>query len=351
MGISATWEPLPRQSRILHYFLPACGCAISFAYFITFLFILGYYYGGMFNLVYSVIYLATFIFYLLDRINLGKHYLSLVFVVQVCLHASYLFPQETYFQLYFLVAIPLVFMLFDADQKHARYFYSALVLMLLLFIQLRDDIRVRPFNFTHADIELIRNANFFCSFLVLSVSAFIYVRLMERNQHESREQAATDVLTGLDNRRRFYPLANHQLDLRKRDKSSISLMYIDIDHFKQVNDHYGHAAGDEALVRVAALIRQRCRKSDLVARLGGDEFVMLLSRTGLDSAKGLAEELIQSVAVGYRAEFNRDLSISIGLAAVIDEDDQIDATLQRADKALYRAKSEGRNRVVVSRQQ
>ncbi|MEM7561723.1 MAG: GGDEF domain-containing protein [Pseudomonadota bacterium] len=348
MSIPFPSEPGPQQSRILLYFLPACGCAVSFVYFISFLFFLGYYYGGMFNLVYSVVYLLTFIFYLLDRISIGKHYLAWVFVIQVCLHATYFFPQESYFQLYFLVAVPLVFMLFDAEQKIPRYFYSTLVLVLLGFIQLRSDTWVRPFNFTHEDIALTRNYNLFCSFLVLSISAFIYIRLMEKNQIDTQQLASTDVLTGLDNRRTFYSLGNHQLSLSKRDKTPLTLIFIDIDHFKQINDQYGHAAGDEALVKVADLIKTRCRESDLVARLGGDEFVMLLSRTDINSARVLAEEIIQSIGIGYRAEFNRNLSISIGLAAAVNEDQNIDSTLQRADKALYQAKSEGRNRLAIS---
>ncbi|MFV2031382.1 MAG: GGDEF domain-containing protein [Gammaproteobacteria bacterium] len=207
------------QEKILLYFLPAIGSAISFFYFIAFLFYLGYFYGGVTNLVFSLIYLCTFIFYLSKQVWLGKHFLGITFIIQVTLQSTYLFPKEAYFPLYFLVAIPLVFMVFDASEKKSRLAYSIIVIVALAIIQLRTDTGIRPFNFLQPDIDLIQNVNIFCSFLVLSVSIYLYVRLNEKAVVNARKLAVTDALTGLYNRRHFHSLATRQFKLSQRSNT------------------------------------------------------------------------------------------------------------------------------------
>ncbi|MFV2031381.1 MAG: GGDEF domain-containing protein [Gammaproteobacteria bacterium] len=126
-----------------------------------------------------------------------------------------------------------------------------------------------------------------------------------------------------------------------------SLLYIDIDNFKRVNDQYGHKAGDDTLRAVAATMKNRARDSDILARVGGDEFILLLANTDTGAATALAEELLQTIEIGYQAESNRPLSVSIGLSSHGLEDKSIDCVVQRADKALYSAKSNGRNQLSV----
>ena len=333
------------QNKALLYFLPAAGCAISFLYFISFLFELGYFYGGVVNLIFSGIYLITFLFYVVDRIVIGKHFLSIAFLTQVTLHATYLFPKESFFQLFFLIAIPLVFMLFDASDKHSRRIYSILVILLLAIIQLRTDNTIRPFNFLADDITLTRNYNIFSSFLLLSLSALIYFRYNEKQVDETLNLATSDPLTGLHNRRGFFPLANQLYSRAKRDGSPLSLLYIDIDHFKQINDQFGHLAGDQSLVGIAGSLQQRSRESDVLARLGGDEFILLMPNANLKSAQQLAGEIRQSIPIRFQAEQGRELTLSIGVAQLKVQDQSVEDLLQRADQALYRAKSNGRNRV------
>ncbi|MFT5220136.1 MAG: diguanylate cyclase (GGDEF)-like protein [Planctomycetota bacterium] len=333
------------QNKALLYFLPAAGCAISFLYFVSFLFELGYFYGGVVNLIFSAVYLTTFLFYVVDRVNIGKHFLSIIFLIHITLQSTYLFPKESFFQLHLLIAIPLVFMLFDANDKHARRIYSILVILLLAIIQLRTDHTIRPFNFLTDDITLTRNYNIFSSFVLLSLSALIYFRFNEKQVDETLNLAATDPLTGLQNRRGFFPLANQLYRRAKRENIPLSLLYIDIDHFKQINDQFGHLAGDQSLAGIASSLQQRSRESDVLARLGGDEFVLLMPNTNLDSATQLAGEVQQSIPIRFQAEQGRDLTLCIGVAQLNDQDKGVEDLLQRADQALYRAKSNGRNRV------
>jgi diguanylate cyclase (GGDEF)-like protein len=159
-----------------------------------------------------------------------------------------------------------------------------------------------------------------------------------------REQAQTDALTGLANRR---ALQSHHAELHQRAQRAghgYALLMADIDHFKQVNDRFGHAAGDEVLRRVAVQLREALRVGDVVGRWGGEEFCLLLPRVGLADAQALAERIVQRV--GASGEPRVTLSIGVAVAAAAAEAPQ--AVLARADAALYEAKVRGRNQVQVS---
>lgn len=167
-----------------------------------------------------------------------------------------------------------------------------------------------------------------------------------RLQAELAEAADTDPLTGLANRRRVEALARPWVE---DPEGALSALMIDVDHFKRVNDQYGHDAGDEALVWLGSHLRVEARASDLVGRLGGEEFVMLLPGTRLAEALVLAERLRATVAatpadLGGGIEW--PLTISVGVAERRPGDTEVRSLLRRADDAMYEAKRAGRNRVV-----
>ncbi|MBS0309560.1 MAG: sensor domain-containing diguanylate cyclase [Proteobacteria bacterium] len=166
----------------------------------------------------------------------------------------------------------------------------------------------------------------------------------------------TDPLTGVNNRRYLERRLQEETGRAARHGHALSCLYIDIDHFKRINDSIGHQAGDEVLREVAARIKAELRLSDALGRFGGEEFVVLLADTELDDAVHVAERIRASVAeqplrLASRQQ-EREVSVSIGVAAFAydggDAGVEIMASrlLARADQALYRAKSEGRNRVV-----
>ena len=134
----------------------------------------------------------------------------------------------------------------------------------------------------------------------------------------------------------------------QRYQRPLAMLAIDIDHFKSVNDRYGHAVGDEAIVAVATACQQGRRASDVVGRFGGEEFVMLLPETDLAQAMVVAERLREAVAAHvlhvHKVQFK--LTISVGVAQAILSMSGIDVLLRAADQALYQAKAEGRNRGV-----
>ncbi len=161
--------------------------------------------------------------------------------------------------------------------------------------------------------------------------------------------ATRDMLTGLDNRRQLREHLRHHLARAERYDMPISFLLLDLDHFKVVNDTYGHDVGDSALCHVAELLRKGCRESDLVARWGGEEFAICLPDTEQEHAEALAERLRESVETNHMVDEGRniELGISIGGASFRKGDDA-DSLFQRADQMLYRAKNRGRNRVVFA---
>jgi diguanylate cyclase (GGDEF)-like protein len=169
-----------------------------------------------------------------------------------------------------------------------------------------------------------------------------------RNAEILEKLATTDSMTGLFNRRHFLSLAEAEWSRFQRYQRPLSVLAIDIDHFKSVNDRYGHAVGDQAIVSVADACQQGRRASDLVGRFGGEEFVMLLPETDQAQAMIVAERLREAVAahVLYVHKVQFRLTISIGVAQATVSMSGIDALLRAADQALYQAKAEGRNRTV-----
>ena len=170
-----------------------------------------------------------------------------------------------------------------------------------------------------------------------------YAREMER-------LAISDPLTGAANRRHFFNVAEKELKRARRYDKAVALIIMDIDHFKRVNDNYGHQAGDEALKALTACCRALIRECDLFARFGGEEFCLLLPETGIHQADKLAERLRCSVenlrvCEGEGEEFG--FTVSIGVTEARETDESIDAAIKRADDALYEAKTGGRNRCIA----
>ncbi len=161
--------------------------------------------------------------------------------------------------------------------------------------------------------------------------------------------ATTDSLTGVSNRRHFMAQLENEFARTQRFHEPAALLMLDLDHFKRINDSYGHAAGDAVLASFGATLLETLRKIDLVGRVGGEEFAVLLPGTEAEAARQFAERLRERVA-GMAVEIGDGrllVTVSIGIACLEHDDDSADDALARADDALYRAKANGRNRVEV----
>jgi diguanylate cyclase len=168
---------------------------------------------------------------------------------------------------------------------------------------------------------------------------------------ELREMATTDFLTGLSNRRHFTARIEEELArVQRLNAQQATLVALDLDHFKQINDTHGHAAGDAVLKRFAAILRGELRQIDTAGRMGGEEFAILLPGADAAAATAFGERLRQKVMetpIMHGAQTIR-LTVSIGISAMIPSDASAEAVLVRADGALYRAKEGGRNRVEIA---
>jgi diguanylate cyclase (GGDEF)-like protein len=169
----------------------------------------------------------------------------------------------------------------------------------------------------------------------------------DRLYQELERQATIDSLTGISNRRTLDELSTRAIAAAHRHKRSLGLLLLDADHFKRINDVYGHEVGDEALQMIAATLQFALREEDLVGRLGGEEFVVVLPDADEAAARAGAERLRHAIETAEFSAQHRPipLRVSIGVA-VIDDGDDFASLLRRADQAMYAAKRAGRNRVV-----
>lgn len=175
---------------------------------------------------------------------------------------------------------------------------------------------------------------------------------LEESQSELQElndelavQTLTDALTGLNNRRAFDDVLEHEFARAVRAKSSLAMLMVDVDHFKAYNDQYGHLAGDDALKAIAVAIKSQARAYDHVARYGGEEFAVVLPEAGPFEMQAVAERI--RTAVSALTTLHRPVTVSVG-AALCDGSTSPSNLVDRADQALYQAKQYGRNRVQIA---
>jgi diguanylate cyclase (GGDEF)-like protein len=181
--------------------------------------------------------------------------------------------------------------------------------------------------------------------LAIVVAAGRRMLVLQARVRALERQAITDPLTGTFNRRHMHDMLLTAVEQYRRSGVHASLLLIDIDRFKAVNDASGHGEGDRVLKRTATLVGQRLRRIDAVFRLGGDEFVVLLSGAWLSDARAVAEQLRGAVESANLGRL-RPISISVGVAELEYEESAVE-WLAAADGALYEAKHSGRNRVAV----
>ena len=204
----------------------------------------------------------------------------------------------------------------------------------------------------------LQTLTFVATFFVVLVSSMGFVFMSrDRADENNRVMAALDPLTGVANRRSLISALDRDVARAVRTRESIALMMVDIDHFKHVNDEYGHPVGDQVLCSVVNVLRQRVRAQDLVGRYGGEEFMVVLPDTGLSGAEQLARELCKAVEVsrcrvdGTEGVEGDGIAVTVSIGVFggrLESGDSWDMLIAAADRALYQAKENGRNRVEVA---
>ncbi len=281
------------------------------------------------------------------------YFISLVFssliwgggTVYLSYHLSFLYQSITYFLLIGLAGSALT--VYSA----LRYFSITTVTLILLPVMIR-------FLFLGEDAALMMSL----AGVIFMISAFRATRVLADNLHysymlthalsraneEAEKLASTDMLTGINNRRAFTELSNVQVEYCKRHENPVTAIVLDVDHFKTINDKYGHAAGDTALQHLAEILQNITRSSDIIGRIGGEEFAVLLVNTNITEALLVAEKIRNWIA-DHPVHIGEDyfsMTVSIGVAS--DDKYNLELLLNLADKAMYKAKQTGRNRVVCN---
>jgi len=217
--------------------------------------------------------------------------------------------------------------------------------MILMFIlQKHNRIRLRLQNYR---LELENIVEQRTSELCIKNSRLEKEILQRQRVEEELVQLATiDTLTSIANRRKFDEVLQYEIGRDARYSNKLSLIFCDLDHFKSINDRYGHKVGDEALKSFAHLISNNIRNIDIFARWGGEEFVLLLPDTDIQTAAIIAEKLRLRIENHYFTQVGR-MTASFGVSEYIEGDNEA-SFIKRADDALYKAKENGRNRIEVS---
>lgn len=188
--------------------------------------------------------------------------------------------------------------------------------------------------------------NFYYYFLT---SARLEMELSQSHE-ELKQRANTDYLTKLYNRQYFMEIGMMEFERSKREKQTFAILYIDADNLKNINDQFGHEAGDRAVQHIAQILKNEVRPYDVAARFGGDEFVMLICNVNMEQAVLIAERIrITTERTSDKtSQHALPIRLSLGVATLAPQDKNLDQLLHRADTALYQAKNDGRNRVALS---
>jgi diguanylate cyclase (GGDEF)-like protein len=252
------------------------------------------------------------------------------------------------------LGILLILLAVSLGQNYAIYWMYPLLAGLPVLLRSRRSLVIGllsavlglPLVFTHFDTS----SAFVISFSMIItwlVSAWLVFAVTEQSRR-LKDLTVTDPLTGAYNRRYLEEQAGHAMESWQRYRHSSTILLIDIDFFKRINDKYGHAAGDTAIKRLVEVVSARIRAVDTLCRFGGEEFVVLLQETGIDGAIRIAEEL-RALVESEKIAPEGSMTISVGVCEVIAAD-SVDHWFSLADSALYLAKRSGRNRVEATRE-
>ncbi len=252
---------------------------------------------------------------------------------------------DSAFHYYLLMFIPAIFV-----STKTRKAVAAVFVLWSFYVGLDAAMHfIRPIEpLAPEALAMLRYFNISVVFLMFSYLSSYYYRMVLAAQSRLSKLAMTDPLTGLYNRRHIIDVANYEATQQGRNSSQLSFIIADIDHFKRINDTYGHETGDAMLVAVSQAIRSSVREQDSVSRWGGEEFLIVLPDTGLENAVLVANRIREKIAAINIAVEKKTITASVTLGvSSYHPGESISKAIARADELLYKGKDAGRNRVVA----
>lgn len=298
--------------------------------------------------------IASILAYVLAlRLVHTEHFVAALYLMalEICAHAVagvLVVGWDSGFHFYLLMTIPVML----ANQRSSwpvKAGTTALVSGLYLWLGWASRHGAAVHHMDGTTLAQLHAFNLASTIFVLSALTVVYVRLIDSAEARLHELATTDALTGLMNRRCLLDALAREQALRQRKPHPLSLILVDIDHFKRINDTHGHAIGDAALKAVAGILRECTREMDFVARWGGEEFLLVQPHASKAQAQQTAERLRAAVAAASLVVEGVAIQLTITLGLTdLGANEPVDLGIQRADGALYLGKHQGRNRVVLA---
>jgi len=320
--------------------------AIVFAFLVGLLHDLGVHDTGYLhsrvNYSLSIASLGLIIWLRFSRDNFYKIALSLVVICLLTFTSALIFVIDDQFRVIWFYIV--VFVAYTVIGNRAGVITTLVSIGIILFCYAVFDLGLSRTTLQGALIGLV----------ISSILASIHIRkiadfeavLLNKNR-ELEVLATIDGLTGVMNKRMFNEMTTKYLETAFRTQKPLAFLYIDLDHFKKVNDQHGHQVGDIMLIKFTDIVGKCLRKSDLLGRVGGEEFAVVLFETDMESARIVAEKIrlkVEEASYQYEDKLVK-MTTSIGLSQIEAENDSLESIQKRADKALYIAKESGRNRV------
>jgi len=296
------------------------------------------------NYCYSIVSVGLIIWLRQSRDNYDNVSLSLIIVSLLTFSSALIFVEEDQFRIIWFYIV--VFVAYTVKSNKAGVITTLVSIGIIVLCFLIFELGISRVTLQGSLLGLV----------ISSILASIHVRKIAEfetallNKNRELEVLATiDGLTGVMNKRMFNEMMTKYLEAAHRNEKPLTFLYLDLDHFKQVNDQHGHQVGDIMLIKFTDVVGKCLRKSDLLGRVGGEEFAVVLYETELEAAVSVAEKIrlkVQETSYQYDGKFVQ-ITTSIGLSQIDTDEDDIEIIQQRADKALYKAKEQGRNRVEI----
>ncbi|GIU00034.1 hypothetical protein TSL6_05400 [Sulfurovum sp. TSL6] len=293
------------------------------------------------NYVYSFLTIMLIFFLRSSKTNYNLTAYALLIISLITFTSSLIFvPQDEFRMIWFYL---LVFVAYMISGKMSGLFFTLASIVVILTVNFFVDMQLSQVAINSGILGLI----------IGSFLSSIYTNKITDYENSLKQQnsslsllASTDYLTGIMNRRMFNEISERYFQTAQKNEFCLTLLLLDLDHFKKVNDTYGHQAGDQLLKRFVETLERILNKSDIFARIGGEEFGILLSQVSSADAYILAEQIRKEIENDFMTYEGQDIrvTISIGISENRKTDTAFENIFSRADMALYKAKEEGRNK-------
>ena len=320
---------------------------IAFVYTANYIFVLKEDSAALYNVLLTGSYVLVFLLSYCHYHNLAKiTYFSFI-LLHLFLFTNLFFTKDSGFHFYYFLVPMGVLLLFDLKEVFLKTVFS--VSAALLFLYCENTINPEPLIILNSVTNhILYQSVFLVNMFAIVLALTLFSKQIEKHEVELVKQATTDILTGIKNRRCFFDEGEQLLIESNKAKYYVTLLLLDLDFFKSINDKYGHSVGDDCLVAVADVLQNIDFKNKVCARIGGEEFALLLPvcdlKQGMFIAEKLREKIERIVIMNKKGDVVK-CTTSIGVSYNSIKQENLKALLEKSDIALYDAKDNGRNRV------